>query len=591
MALIVGTDNDDMISQNGNSPGVTGGLPTNTGDTIQGGNGGDTIYPGTGNNLVEGNADVDALYGNTGNDTLDGGAGDDRLNGLAGDDLLIGGEGNDRLEGTSGIDTLDGGAGDDLLFATGGDTLIDGGPGDDIVYLSGGNFLATVFLNIETLSLAAAGIVTAAQLNAFPRAVLLRNDTLLLELSGGGTIGTNFEFTTGDATINMFGSAAADNFEFGNSLGRSNGVGRVVTIRGQGGDDTITGGTGDDSFTGNDGNDSLVGGAGNDTLGGDDSNDTLIGGLGNDQLAGGPGDDVLFGGPGVDTYFGNGGYDVVSYSDAAAGLVLDLATPAQNTGEAAGEIFDFGQITGFVTTNFADTIRGAAASESLNGLAGDDQINGGGGNDTLIGGTGNDTMAGGTGNDVYQVDAVGDVITEAAGEGRDSVFVLVNGWTVAANIETVYLAAGITALNGGVANDELVANATAGSTLDGGQGNDTLWGQAGNDSLLGGAGNDVLRAGAGNDTLEGGDGQDKLVGGDGADVFVFAAPGWGLDEIFDFLRGDGDRIDMRGSGITSLAGFAAVQTLGPNTQLVAPDGSSVNIYGATGLVETDFIFS
>ncbi len=66
-----------------------------------------------------------------GNDTLDGGAGDDSLLGGRGDDALAGGDGNDLLAGDAGNDLLDGGAGDDVLVGdeatrmTSGDALPD----------------------------------------------------------------------------------------------------------------------------------------------------------------------------------------------------------------------------------------------------------------------------------------------------------------------------------------------------------------------------------------------------------------------------------------------------------------------------------
>ena len=49
-------------------------------------------------------------------------------------------------------------------------------------------------------------------------------------------------------------------------------------------------------------------------------------------------------------------------------------------------------------------------------------------------------MVGGQGNDAYDVDNLGDVVIEDAGEGADAVFVSVNGYTLAANVETGVIA-------------------------------------------------------------------------------------------------------------------------------------------------------
>jgi Ca2+-binding RTX toxin-like protein len=57
----------------------------------------------------------------------------------------------------------------------------------------------------------------------------------------------------------------------------------------------------------------------------------------------------------------------------------------------------------------------------LTGNLGSDTIDGGAGNDILDGGKGVDTMYGGTGNDTYYVDNIGDVVTENAREGTDTV--------------------------------------------------------------------------------------------------------------------------------------------------------------------------
>jgi Mg-chelatase subunit ChlD len=70
----------------------------------------------------------------------------------------------------------------------------------------------------------------------------------------------------------------------------------------------------------------------------------------------------------------------------------------------------------------------------------------------------------------------------------------------------------------------------------------------GNDTLLGGHGNDILFGQGGNDVLVGGKGNDILFGGAGADTFTWKAGdtnSGGFDVIKDFNKDAGDRIDLR----------------------------------------------
>ena len=90
------------------------------------------------------------------------------------------------------------------------------------------------------------------------------------------------------------------------------------------------GGSGNDNITGNQANNALQGGAGNDMLSGL---------AGNDTLDGGAGDDTLDGGAGADTFIGGGGSDTASYADATSSVTVDLMTPANNTGDAAGDTY------------------------------------------------------------------------------------------------------------------------------------------------------------------------------------------------------------------------------------------------------------
>jgi Ca2+-binding RTX toxin-like protein len=80
--------------------------------------------------LIAGTAGDDFLVGYGSGDTINAGEGNDTVDGRDGNDRLEGGAGDDRLIGGGGVDVLSGGTGTDIYaFATGSDadTVIDGG--------------------------------------------------------------------------------------------------------------------------------------------------------------------------------------------------------------------------------------------------------------------------------------------------------------------------------------------------------------------------------------------------------------------------------------------------------------------------------
>lgn len=187
--------------------------------------------------------------------------------------------------------------------------------------------------------------------------------------------------------------------------------------------------------------------------------------------------------------------------------------------------------------DIGDLLNGDAGNDQIYGGAGADVLFGGADNDYLDGGIGADAMIGGTGDDTFIVDSIGDSVSEAAGEGADTVLSSIT-YSLAETLENLTLT-GAAAINGSgnsVANAILGNNATnvlygraSGDTLDGAGGSDTLYGGDGFDSLAGGDGADLLDGGNDNDALNGGAANDVLYGRAGADVLDGGA---GADSMF-----------------------------------------------------------
>ena len=92
--------------------GVVHGTPGN--DSIAGGgNDGQTVYGGAGNDTINGTGENDLIYGGSGGDTIKGNNGGDTIYGGSGNDTINGNNGDDTVVGGFGADALTGGAGND----------------------------------------------------------------------------------------------------------------------------------------------------------------------------------------------------------------------------------------------------------------------------------------------------------------------------------------------------------------------------------------------------------------------------------------------------------------------------------------------
>ncbi len=494
---------------------------------------GTTAINGTGNsldNVLTGNSAVNSLTGGAGNDTLNGGAGADKLLGGLGNDTYV-------VDNTGDVITENTNEGTDLVQAS-------------VTY--------TLANNVENLTLTGTTAINGAG-NTLNN--VLTGNSAANTLSGGTGNDTMIGGAGNDTyVVDIVGDVVTENANGGTDLVQSsvtytlasnvenltltgtsaiNGTGNSLdnVLTGNSAVNTLTGGAGNDTLNGGAGADKLIGGLGNDTYIVDNTGDvvtenanegtdliqasvtytlasnvenlsltgtTAINGAGNtlnnvltgnsaaNTLSGGTGNDTMIGGAGNDTYVVDVVGDVVT-ENANEGTDLVQSSVTYTLANNVENL----TLTGTSAINGT----GNALDNVLTGNGAVNTLAGGAGNDRLDGGAGADKLLGGLGNDTYVVDNTGDVITENANEGTDTVQSSI-AYTLGSNLENLTLT-GTAAINGtgNTLNNILTGNSAA-NTLTGNAGNDTLDGGAGADALVGGAGNDtyILGRGYGADT-------------------------------------------------------------------------------------------
>ena len=433
-----------------------------------------SVIMGTANNdNLVGTIHNDIIYGLGGNDTLTGGAGNDTLDGGAGADSMIGGSGNDTYV----VDILS------SCHSNTGDVVIENASeGIDTVQSS---VTYTLGANVENLTLTGTAAIngTGNTLNN----VLIGNSAVNTLTGGAG----NDTLDGGAGADKLIGGAGNDTYIVDNT-------GDVITENACAGTDTVQSsvtytlnsnvenltltGTAAINGTGNTSNNVLTGNSANNTLNGGTGADTMIGGAGND----------IYVVDNLSSCHSNTGDVVIENANEGTDTVLSSVT------------YTLGNNVENLTLTGTSAINGTgnALDNYLTGNSGKNKLTGGAGNDTLNGGANADTMIGGLGDDTYIRDNTGDVITENANEGTDTVQSSLT-YTLGSNVENLTLT-GKSAINGtgNTLNNALIGNSAV-NTLTGGAGNDILDGGAGNDILTGGNGSDtyLFRRTDGQDTL------------------------------------------------------------------------------------------
>jgi Ca2+-binding RTX toxin-like protein len=416
-------------------------------------------------------SDTDALIENC-NDVIDSGAGNDVIIGGYGSDTINSGIGLDVVFGDQGIVTYDpslsgqmlsiqtldptvgdkdfinGGAGDDIIFGGKSGDVLNGGEGSDVILGDFGHFFA----------------------NANPLQVV--------------------------STISKE--------EIANSDGD--------TILGEGGDDFLMGQTGCDTIEGGDGDDDIIGG--HNVAFGDDEGDA--------KLDGGTGHDVILG--------DNGIIKRTLISATTHPFLNQKIYANYPLAASAREVIKLDDIDELPYSSKGDLIFGGPGDDIIHGQRGNDIIIGDSGNDEIFGELGDDIIKGGEGDDWILGDC-GEIVRQYTSNGQpkltptgriqravtlEDVMKITNIFPTYKKCPASVMAAKMMFKSNLVviagryfSNSTKVLDTNENwktylllldyvgretDTIDGGPGDDFLFGQRGDDTIYGSGGNDIIFA-------------------------------------------------------------------------------------------------
>ncbi|MDY0328369.1 MAG: hypothetical protein RBR07_08990, partial [Arcobacteraceae bacterium] len=539
---IIGTNNTDIIQGNSTRADV---------DTMvfELGGGNDTIYAGSGANLIytariaSDNNDNNTVYSGTGNDTVYGSNGADKFIVTSAND------GQDTFYGRDGINTID--------YSAITDTDTDESTGGIVVTLNGSTNVAVTLKN--------------------------GGDTNIIS-NVQHIVGTaNSDTITGDTNNNILDGGAGDDTIFG--------IFGTNTLYGGAGNDSITGGTAVDTIYGGDGDDTIFSSTGNDTIYGGDGLDTMdfsgrsgtkvfvnlaqnqvqvdtnsngefdlddekdvlygisrvVGSTGNDTLYGDTLDNILEGNAGINSLYGAGGddtliggtgTDIAYYTPAGSSVYVDMTQEYQVVRDGDSGRDKLTNIDYIYGSDFGDTFLGN------------------GDNNTFLGSVGNDTFYSSTGTNVHNGGADSDLfIITSKDHGEDTLIGGLGSDTVDFSQVSGLTTKGLEiTLNG---------NETVQATLNDVNSHkltsiENITGTIYNDTITGDHNTNIIRGFAGDNTLIGGAGDDTLIGGTGTDVASYETSDSGINvdltqvnfQVLDDGLGGRDKLD----GIDTIIG-------------------------------------
>lgn len=418
----------------------------------------------------------------------------------------IGGSGNDTLVGNSADNRLRGNAGNDN---------IEGGVGSDTAVYAGNSSEYTVTAGTETVNGQVYRIVTVTGPDGTDTLrnvefIAFSNTTIAAPIASAGIA------LEGDVTNDTINGTDFNDWLFG-----------------AGGNDTINGGSGDDLINGGLGNDTLHGGLGFDIVdytgsvsgvnvnlstgtatggGGTDSVNGFEGIIGSrfgDTLTGNAAGEVIRGNGGVDTLNGEGGDDTLIAGDGAA-----TSPPAPDVVKAQGTANTSIGTAVFVDQNFDLVDDAGFTNPTTVPHAKITATSNGGGKEYYAFTVGANVTAtfdinGGSFDTVIEIfDSNGTRIAindDGGGDGTNSYlsqnfaaagtyYIAVSRWVSGSGNSIVMDSppAGSTyGLNISIPGHAVNGQTFAGSTLNGGDGDDALHSGSGNDTMNGGAGTDT----------------------------------------------------------------------------------------------------